>query len=93
MSVEDILTLIGVAAAIGSAGITYGLLTGRVDAQGERISALEIIVEKAHTKREEDGKLLAKMEVGQAHILDALSAIKDDIQRLYNRNSKAKGDV
>lgn len=39
--VQDILTWLGIASAIGGAGMTYGLLRGRVNEQERRIESLE----------------------------------------------------
>lgn len=41
MNPEQILTWLGIVAAVGSAAMTYGLLRGRVDEQERRINKLE----------------------------------------------------
>lgn len=41
MNPEQILTWIGIVAAVGGAAMTYGLLRGRVDEQERRIIKLE----------------------------------------------------
>lgn len=41
MSPEQLLTWIGIVAAVGGAAMTYGLLRGRVDEQERRIEKLE----------------------------------------------------
>ena len=41
MNPEQIMTWIGIVAAVGGAAMTYGLLRGRVDEQERRINKLE----------------------------------------------------
>lgn len=41
MNPEQILTWLGIVAAVGGAAMTYGLLRGRVDEQERRINKLE----------------------------------------------------
>jgi hypothetical protein len=74
MTPEQIMTWIGIVAAVGGAAMTYGLLRGRVDEQERRIIVLEARTQETdkalhaavNTMTQIDGKINTLTELVKA---------------------------
>jgi uncharacterized coiled-coil protein SlyX len=76
MTPEQLLTWLGIVAAVGGAAMTYGLLRGRVDEQERRIVVLEERTKETDSVLHAAINTMSRIEVQITHLTELVKSMQ-----------------